>query len=254
MPPKASSLPDAPSDLRQIRLLRHATDHDLNRLWPLVRPRHMRARATISIPQQMPGTVTFAWSGAYRMAVFSPRGVGVTLELIRPGDGFGYTACVLGRDFGESLRLTADQGGALLCLPAPEFLRIVTESPKLMRALLNTMAELIADSGSRIYELSALDVRARLVAELMRLVDHQSGTNGSLSLDPAPTHAALAAQIGATRENVTRHLKDLARKGVIRLGRRVLEVTDMERLRSLDRETTGRGALHPNTWSGGADT
>jgi CRP-like cAMP-binding protein len=188
----------------------------------------------------MPGTVAFAWSGSYRLAVFSPKGVGVTLQLIRPGDGFGYTASVLGRDFGEGLRLTADQGGALLCLPAREFMAIVSESQSLMRALLHAMAATLAENGSRIYELSALDVRARLLAELVRLVQHQLETDGVLSLEPAPTHAALAAQIGATRENVTRHLKDLEREGIVRLGRRSLEVLDLERLRALDQDAAGR--------------
>jgi hypothetical protein len=98
-----------------------------------------------------------------------------------------------------------------------------------------------------VFELAALDVRARLQAELLRLARNGVLTDGVLVVLHAPTQAALGAQIGATREAVTRHLKDLAGEGVIRFRRGVFEFTDLERLRELDRNAAGRVLFNPDT-------
>jgi DNA-binding transcriptional MocR family regulator len=53
-------------------------------------------------------------------------------------------------------------------------------------------------------------------------------------LDPAPSHAVLASKISTNREQVTRELGALARRGLLRKeGRQALLVTDVGALQAL---------------------
>jgi CRP-like cAMP-binding protein len=121
-----------------------------------------------------------------------------------------------------------------------ELLALAKECPDLNSALMSKLASQAANYASRVFELAALDVRARLQAELVRLARNGSWTDGVFVLHQAPTQAALGAQIGATREAVTRHLRDLASEGVIRFKRGLIEFTDLDRLREMDRKAAGR--------------
>jgi CRP-like cAMP-binding protein len=74
----------------------------------------------------------------------------------------------------------------------------------------------------RVFEMSALNVRARLHCELLRLARSRADGN-----DAAPTHAELANRIGTHREAVTRELAVLAEHNIIRIGRKRLEFLDV---------------------------
>jgi hypothetical protein len=184
--------------------------------------------------------VAFVWSGAYRITAVAPSGVSVTLRSPSVGEAFNCSLAVLGYKPGEALRLVVDQPGLLLVMAATELLAAAKESAALSHALLVKVAGLATDYASRVYELAALDVRARLQAELLRLAQSSRRVEDIHVLHHAPTQAALGAQIGATREAVTRHLKDLANEGVIRFRRGVIEFTNLERLRAMDRVASGR--------------
>jgi CRP-like cAMP-binding protein len=65
------------------------------------------------------------------------------------------------------------------------------------------------------------DVRGRLLA-LLRELAHDAGPGRAGEVPAGWSHAALAAQLGASRESVTRALAALERAGLIRRrGRRI---------------------------------
>jgi CRP-like cAMP-binding protein len=232
--------PETPAELRRIRLFHGVGDEHLARLYPHIHRRQARARATFIMEREFARQVAFVWSGAYRITAVAPSGVSVTLRSPSVGEAFNCSLAVLGYKPGEALRLVVDQPGLLLVMAATELLAAAKESAALSHALLVKVAGLATDYASRVYELAALDVRARLQAELLRLAQSSRRVEDIHVLHHAPTQAALGAQIGATREAVTRHLKDLANEGVIRFRRGVIEFTNLERLRAMDRVASGR--------------
>lgn len=232
--------PETPDEIRRIRLFHDVEDGHLAQIYPRLHRRHVQARATFIMEKEFAQQVAFVWSGAYRIIAVAPSGVGVALRSPSVGESFNCSLAVLGYKPGEALRLVVDQPGLLLVMTAADLLELAKESAALTHALLVQMASLATDYASRVYELAALDVRARLQAELLRLAQSSSRVDEVHVLHHAPTQAALGAQIGATREAVTRHLKDLANEGVIRFRRGVIEFTDLERLRTMDRVASGR--------------
>lgn len=238
--------PERAEDLRSIGLFREVDDTRLARIYGLLKRKPARARATFVMEREFARQVGFVWSGAYRITAMAPSGSSVTLRTPAPGEAFNCALAVLGYRPGEGLRLVVDQSGLLLHMDAADLLSVASECSELSRALLVKLASASTSYASRVFELAALDVRARLQAELLRLARNGSIVDGVLVLRHAPTQAALGAQIGATREAVTRHLKDLACERVISFRRGVIEFIDLDRLRELDRKAAGRVLFNPD--------
>ncbi len=92
----------------------------------------------------------------------------------------------------------------------------------------------------RVFEFSALAVRNRVHAELLRLArNHMTGENTS-KIQPAPTHAELASRISTHREAVTRELNRLSKDGLIERQASSLVIHDVERLANLVQNVVGR--------------
>jgi CRP/FNR family cyclic AMP-dependent transcriptional regulator len=105
----------------------------------------------------------------------------------------------------------------------PTFLEFVSEEPAASRAILRALARQVQSHEAFVEDLLFLDLKGRVAKRLLQLV--------APSLDDLPadgavlpsvvTHADLASLCGGSRENVTRILSDLQRRGYVeRDGRR----------------------------------
>lgn len=235
--------PGVASDLHRIQVLRSLPPHQLERVWAALEPRSLRARATLVMEADpLQHAVFFVWSGLCRIVQVSPQGNVVSLITFEPGAIGGYLPPLLdgGRQSNVvGTRLIADHDCLLLTMPREIYLSLMKEVPDFRDAITRVLAMRIAELTSRIYELGALDVRGRLVAELLRLASRGTHVDGRLILDPAPTHLALATQVGATREAITRHLRDLVEEGIIDMRRGVIEFAKPQALRKLDAAVAG---------------
>ena len=82
-----------------------------------------------------------------------------------------------------------------------------------------------------VIELSTLGVVNRIHAELLRIaVEAGAESIGSCLLSPAPRHADIAARVSATREQVTREISVLARRGLLTRHPEGMLVTDVNAL------------------------
>jgi CRP/FNR family transcriptional regulator/CRP/FNR family cyclic AMP-dependent transcriptional regulator len=105
----------------------------------------------------------------------------------------------------------------------PTFVEFVTEESAASRAILRALARQVQSHEAFVEDLLFLDLKGRVAKRLLQLV--------APSLDDLPpdgavlpsvvTHADLASLCGGSRENVTRILSDLQRRGYVeRDGRR----------------------------------
>jgi CRP/FNR family transcriptional regulator len=131
-------------------------------------------------------------------------------------------------------------------MEAEQFVQARRSIPALADATLDLISNVAADQGTRIFELVALSARERIQAELLRLARTVECTGNRCVVRPAPTHQALADQIGATREVVTRTLRAMADEGLIRLERGAIEIVKVDRLGELDHAATGRRIVDPS--------
>jgi DNA-binding MarR family transcriptional regulator len=75
-------------------------------------------------------------------------------------------------------------------------------------------------------DLTSLDIRHRLYAELLRLAT--PATEGTRVISPPPMQHILASRIGARREPVSREIAQLSRAGLVQRARGALVLSRPE--------------------------
>jgi CRP/FNR family transcriptional regulator, cyclic AMP receptor protein len=237
-------------ELRRVALLGCLSDAELGRVVSKCEIRNLKARSHVMADSEFPQRVGFVLQGACRIVALAPNGASITMRSLRQGDTLGLAAAVLGHHWGGDLvhhvtRLIADEATTLALIKQADFRALLDEAPVLCRAACEGACAIQLELSSRFYELATLDVRGRLLAELLRMSVRGERSGGRILISGAPTHAELGDQIGAAREAVTRQLLDLERDGVISVRRREIIIENYERLQQLDEAAAGRRFFVP---------
>ncbi len=164
--------------------------------------------------------------GRLNVVRYAADGREVSLRMLRPGQLFGELGAI--DDAVRSATVVAAAESRLLVIPQRAFRTALRNSPEASDWMLRRLTSQVRSLTDKVFELSALNVQARLHCELIRLARSPDAADSI-----APTHAELANRIGTHREAVTRELNALAARNVIRGGRRRLEFLD---LNGLERE------------------
>jgi CRP/FNR family transcriptional regulator, cyclic AMP receptor protein len=177
--------------------------------------------------------VFFLWKGRVEISSTSITGHRQLHTTLEPPQFFGELG-VLGE-----MRRTATAGAledtTTLVIPGEAFIEFLAARPEATRALLRALARQIQEHEALVEDLLFLDLKGRVAKRLLGLC--------SSSFDELPddgavvpsvvTHADLAALAGGSRENVTRILSDLQRRGLVkRTGRRYV-LANIDGLRRL---------------------
>ena len=152
-------------------------------------------------------------SGQMTAILISGRGREVALGEIVRGMYFGEIAAIGGGD--RSASIFARTRAELARIPGRTLRALLDEQPGVTRALLDDMVKRVRLLTQRSFELTALKLADRLTLFLVRAgLEHGVLVEGG-ELRPAPTHAEIAARVGANREAVSRELSALVQQGVI---------------------------------------
>lgn len=106
------------------------------------------------------------------------------------------------------------------------FLATIDDTPGVARELLRGLARFVASHEDQIEDLLFLDLRGRVAKRLLDLA-------GEDDVTPAITQADLASLCGGSRENVTRTLSELHKRGYIEKTGRRYRILNRARLEKL---------------------
>jgi CRP-like cAMP-binding protein len=179
--------------------------------------------------------IFFVKQGEVRAVLYSSNGREVTMQKLVSGDSFGELSALDGLP--RSASVVALSEVRLVVMARRDFLGLLESTPGAALWLAGRLGADVRRLTDRVFELSALNVRARLNCELLRLA--RDATGEPPFVDGAPTHGELANRIGATREAVSREMLALASRRIVRLNRRRLEFLDITGLVRLVRQHVG---------------
>lgn len=165
--------------------------------------------------------VFFVLSGSVRIVIRTLGGREFILDDVAEGGFFGEMAAIDGAS--RSATVTALHRSRICRVPGAVFVAIMAETPALSRRVMQLLTARIRDANMRLLELSSLDIRHRLYAELLRRAG-PPGADGSRSISPPPVQQILAQRIGARREPVSREIARLLREGVLARSRGALVI------------------------------
>lgn len=182
-------------------------------------------------------TVFFIVQGRARAKIYALTGREVTFRDIDEGEMFGEFAAIDGGARSAGVEAVTD---ALVAVMAPEVFReAITGYPPVAQAMLERFVRQLRALTERVFEFSALAVRQRIHAELLRLAVPNDRGDNTARISPIPTQALIASRISTHREAVAREMARLAGLGIIGRDRRALVIRDLARLRRLASEASG---------------
>lgn len=150
----------------------------------------------------------------------------IILQVVGPGEIFGEQA--LGSEASRTIAAEVLHEGVIYVIPRDIFLRACEKRPDLWRDISGVLTARKRQLEKKIELLYLRDVEYRILyymAELARMFGVKAnGAEYSIPL----SQGELASLIGATRETTSTTLNTLARRGLIRLGRRQLIVPSID--------------------------
>lgn len=175
--------------------------------------------------------VFFIISGKVRITTFANSGKEITFQDMKAGQMFGELSAIDGEP--RSTNAVALSQSLLAVAPAESFFKILRDYPSVNELILQHLTGLIRKLGDRVVEFSALSVKSRIHAEILRLAKNNMVDGNSAKITPSPTHLDIANRISTHREAVSREISDLTKNGILKRSEGKLIVQDVAKLESL---------------------
>jgi CRP/FNR family cyclic AMP-dependent transcriptional regulator len=165
--------------------------------------------------------VFFLWSGRLEISSVSATGHRQLLTTLEHPQFFGELG-VLG-EMRRTATAAALEDSTVWAVAGDSWLGFLAEHFPATRSLLRALARQIQAAESFVEDLLFLDLKGRVAKRLLGLVSPslEELPDDGVMLPSVVTHADLASLSGGSRENVTRILSELQRRGIVdRAGRR----------------------------------
>jgi CRP/FNR family cyclic AMP-dependent transcriptional regulator len=162
--------------------------------------------------------------GRVKVVLIGEDGREVILGVLEPGAHFGELALI--DDQPRSAHVIAMEDSQLLILRREDFRRRVEANPTVAWALLTELSRRLRRADQKIGGLVLLDVPGRISRLLLDL----SAESDSATIEKPLTHQTIAQMIGASRETVSRAMKEFQEEGLIRVERRRIAVANRDAL------------------------
>jgi CRP-like cAMP-binding protein len=159
-------------------------------------------------------------AGRVKVVLIGEDGREVILGVLSVSDHFGELSLIDDRP--RSAHVIAMEDSHLLVLRREDFRARVEASPRVAWALLSELSRRLRRADDKIGGLVLLDVPGRIARLLLDLADE----TGGLAIEKTLTHQTIAQMIGASRETVSRAMKDFQDAGWITVERRRIALSD----------------------------
>ena len=201
--------------LRNVPIFTALSDSDLNRIASKMVSRDYEKGQMILLEESTGETFFIITSGTVKVTRLSDDGREVILALLGGSDFFGEMSLLDGE--GRSANIVANEDAEVMTLSRRDFLECLETYPKIAIALLEELAVRIRKSDQQIESLSLSDSEQRIGITLIRLAEER-GTikRGDVTVQNLPYQQDIANMAGTSRETVSRTLKLLEDKKLVK--------------------------------------
>jgi CRP-like cAMP-binding protein len=216
--------------LRNVPIFTDLTDSDLTKIASKMVPRVYEKGQMILLEESMGETFFIITQGAVKVTRLSADGREVILAILGESDFFGEMSLLDGE--GRSANIVANESAKVLTLSRNDFLDCLESYPKIAIALLEELATRLRKSDQQIESLSLSDSEHRIGITLIRLAG-ELGTikQGHVTIKNLPYQQDIANMAGTSRETVSRTLKLLEDKKLVRRENRNLTIYNFDAFR-----------------------
>jgi CRP/FNR family transcriptional regulator, cyclic AMP receptor protein len=229
-----------PQVLKSVPLFSLFSDLQLSQLMSCVQHRSYPRNAFILRAGEETDALYIILSGRVKVLIPDEEGHEVILSIMGPHDFFGEMGLL--DDQTRSASVETLEPCEMLRMSRAGFTSTLKDNFELAMLIIRSLVKRLRDADRKIESLALIDVYGR-VARL--LLDLAKNIDGKWIVEHAPPKQEIARMIGASREMVSRVVKDLQRKGLIRAEKRRIYVLDQQSMQQ--RASTRHHAGHRKT-------
>ncbi len=196
-------------------LFGNLSDAYLEQLASSCRRRSFSKGAVILYQTELSSDLLIILSGKIKATLIDEKGDEIILSFFKEGEFLGEMS--LFDNEGRSATITAEEDSEIAVLERGKFIDLLAGQPRLAIDLIVELAKRLRRADEMIESLVFLDVKDRLLREFSKIAESEGGekTKNLLKI-VKKTHQELSTRIGASREAISKCMKHLASKGIIR--------------------------------------
>ena len=150
-------------------------------------------------------------TGRARVVTADKRGREVILATLQPGDYLGEMSLIDNDPHSATVR--AEVQTDLLCLGRAEFARCLPENSSMAYTIMKGLVQRLRAADRKIESLALMDVYGRVARALLEFATPDR--EGHLTIRERISRQDIAKMVGASREMVSRVMKDLEERGFV---------------------------------------
>jgi CRP/FNR family transcriptional regulator, cyclic AMP receptor protein len=216
-----TNLAVTPTILKTVPIFSHFSDHELAAVFPAVQHRSYPRHSFMLRAGERSDALYIILSGRAKVVIDDGEGREVTLSTIGASEFFGEMSLIDEKP--RSASVEALEACEVLYISKSAFMACLKGNFDAAMLMLKSVVSRLRDADRKIASLALMDVHGR-VARLLMDVARQ--VNGEWVVDTGSEE--MARMVGASREMVSRVLKDMRESGLIRRDKRKIIVLDRE--------------------------
>jgi CRP/FNR family cyclic AMP-dependent transcriptional regulator len=198
--------------LRAVPLFSGVPDEQLRMLATVVTRKSVSRGSTIMVAGDPTDSLYIILSGRLKVMMSDAEGKEVILSILGPGEFFGEMGLI--DDAPRSASVVAIEPCELLSIAKRDFSKCLAENFEMAMAVMRGLVRRLREADRKIGSLALLDVYGRVARLLLDMADTVDGQKMVTKRLPKQD---IAKMIGASREMVSRVMKDLQLGGYIEM-------------------------------------
>ncbi len=197
--------------IRRVPLFALLTTAQAESVADAVAKRRFKRGETVVEQGDKSNTLFILLTGRARVITADKRGREVILSTLHPGDYLGEMSLIDNQPHSASVR--AEVQTDMLALGRAEFARCLPENSSMAYAIMKGLVQRLRQADRKIESLALMDVYGRVARALLEFA--QPDRDGLLTIRERLSRQDIAKMVGASREMVSRVMKDLEERGFV---------------------------------------
>jgi len=169
------------------------------------------------------------FDGKIRIYKSNPDGKEYTIHIINPGQIFAEVAIFEGKHFPANSMAIVDS--VVGYFPKDRFLDLIQKHPRISLKIIGSLSRFLREYNQMVEELALKEVSARIACFLLDKSEKRANDTIKLNL----TKTELAKSLGTISETLSRNLRKLKDRGIIKVDAQTITILDFDRLEAITR-------------------
>ncbi len=205
--------------LKKVPLFESLSDEELEAVGQVVKLKSFPKNTILFSEGDESDSFYVICEGRVNVGINDEEGKEIILSRLGPNEYFGEMALMDGEP--RSAFVMTKDACRMMIISKSDFKKILSSKHEVMLNLLKELQRRLREANKKIESLALMDVYGRVARLLIQLA---GGSDPGVQIKDKLTHQEIASMVGASREMVSRVIKDLTNDGYISIRRKRITI------------------------------